>query len=76
MDGRNPIPVEVKRGKVDVEGLEAFMRRFRVHSGYVVTPQKEETRKVGRDTIYLIPAYKFLLGTTGPVGSRPRARSE
>lgn len=57
---RKPIPVEVKHGKVDTSGLQAFMNRFRVGKGYVVTPDREETRKVNGKTVFVVPAFKFL----------------
>lgn len=63
LGNRKPIPVEVKYGKVGFEGLEAFMRKFRVNSGYVVTPDTEDKRNVGGKMISVVPAYKFLLRT-------------
>lgn len=60
---RKPIPVEVKYGKVDTSGLQAFMAKFTANKGYVVTPETEETLKLGGKTISVLPAFKFLLGT-------------
>jgi predicted AAA+ superfamily ATPase len=58
---RKPIPLEVKYGKVDTSGLQAFMNKFKVGKGYVVTPNREETRKVNAKTVFVVPAFKLLL---------------
>jgi len=59
--GKPPIPVEVKSGKVEVRGLLAFMRKFRVRQGYIVSSAVEETRKTEEGTIHVVPAHRFLL---------------
>lgn len=56
-----PVPLEVKWGRVDTEGLERFMDKFGVDRGVVVTRDVEETRKLDVGTVELMPAYKFLL---------------
>lgn len=56
-----PVPVEVKWGRVDTDGLERFMERFGVDRGIVVTRDVEETREVDAGTVELVPAYRFLL---------------
>ena len=61
LGGRRPIPVEVKYGRVDTGGLRAFMDKFRVRKGYVVTQAQEEIRTLGDKRISLVPAYKALL---------------
>ena len=61
LGGRKPVPVEVKYGQVDTRGLRAFMDRFQVRRGYVVTRDQEEVRTLGAKRIVLVPAYKALL---------------
>jgi len=56
-----PVPVEIKHGRMDFSGLEAFMERFKVDRGYTVSLNREEVRKIGKRTILVVPAYKFLL---------------
>jgi predicted AAA+ superfamily ATPase len=56
-----PLPIEVKYGKIDFKGLLAFMKRFKVEEGYVISPDKEETQKVGGKRISVVPAFKFFL---------------
>lgn len=59
---RKLIPIEVKYGKVDTSGLQAFMAKFKASKGYIVTPNIEATRKLDGKTISVVPAFKFLLG--------------
>jgi len=66
---RKPVPVEVKYGKIDFAGLQAFMRKFKIEKGYVVSLDREETRKVNGKTVSVLPAYKFLLTETGNIRS-------
>ncbi len=58
---RKPIPVEIKYGKIDVSGLQSFMKKFEIDKGYVVSIDREETRKIDGKTISVVPVYKFLL---------------
>lgn len=61
LGGRRPTPIEVKWGKVDTGGVEAFMRKYRVGEGYVITRTLEETRHRDGGVIRLVPAHKFFL---------------
>jgi len=56
-----PVPIEVKYGKTDTKGLIAFMNRFKVEKGYVISRDKEETQKIGGKLISVVPAFKFFL---------------
>jgi len=58
---RKPVPIEIKYGKIDVKGLLAFMRKFKVNEGYIISYRKEEKRRVDKKTISIKPAFKFLL---------------
>lgn len=57
-----PVPVEVKWGSVDTDGLERFMEKFGVDRGFVVSREVEQTREVEAGTVEVVPAYKLLLG--------------
>jgi len=61
MIDRKPIPIEIKYGKIDINGLLAFMKKFKVNEGYVISPDKEGTEKINGKNIFVIPAFKFLL---------------
>ncbi len=54
-------PVEIKYGKIDTHGVLAFMNKFNVENGLIVSLNREEKIKAGNKTISVIPAYKFLL---------------
>lgn len=54
-------PIEVKYGKLDVAGLLAFMRKFKVSEGCIISRDKEEKRRTNEKTIAIVPAFKFLL---------------
>ena len=59
-DGRIT-PIEVKHGRISTAGLSAFMRKFKVNQGYVITPQEEGEQKTDDKKISVIPAFKLLL---------------
>jgi len=59
--GKEPTPVEVKYGRIDTKGLLAFMKKFNVKKGYILSPNKEEKLKVEGMVIEIVPAFKFLL---------------
>jgi predicted AAA+ superfamily ATPase len=46
---------------MDFKGLRAFMKRFNVDVGYVISRDKEETRKINGQIISVVPASKFFL---------------
>ena len=55
------IPIEVKYGRVDFAGLSAFMKKFKVDQGYVISTIEERAQTIDDTTISVIPAFKFLL---------------
>jgi predicted AAA+ superfamily ATPase len=73
LKGRRPLPVEIKRGRVELDGLLRFMARFGVPEGYVLTPEREETRKIDGRKVLIQPAFKFLLRRRDLRGSRGRS---
>ena len=58
---RPPLPVEIKHGRVDTSGVEAFMREFHVTRGTVITRDQEGSRRVEAGVISLVPAWRYLL---------------
>ena len=58
---KNIIPVEVKYGKPDIKGILAFMNKFKIKQGYILSKDEEETRNIDKKIISIIPAFKFLL---------------
>jgi hypothetical protein len=61
MEKEKLLPIEIKYGKIDLSGLSAFMDKFKVAEGYVITTDKEEVRKIEGKTVNLVPASQFLL---------------
>jgi predicted AAA+ superfamily ATPase len=55
------IPIEIKYGKIDFHGLLAFMKKFSISEGYLISSNREEKQKIEGKEISVIPAYKFLL---------------
>jgi hypothetical protein len=56
-----PVPVEVKYGRVSVDGVLAFLRKFKASEGFVVTRREEGQRDAEGGSCRLVPAFKFLL---------------
>ncbi len=55
------IPVEIKYGKIETKGLMAFMKKFKVAEGYIISHEREERLRIGEYIINVVPGYKFLL---------------
>ncbi|MEM7816016.1 MAG: ATP-binding protein [Candidatus Aenigmatarchaeota archaeon] len=58
---KKPQPIEIKFGKIDLDGMLAFMKKFKISEGTVISYRTEEKRKINKKTISIIPAFKFLL---------------
>lgn len=54
-------PAEIKYGKISFEGLLAFMNKFKVSKGYVISLSQEREQEIAEKKISVLPAYKFLL---------------
>ena len=57
---KEPVPIEMKYGKISAEGLSAFMRKFKIKNGSIVSFDIEDEIKVKEGTIKIIPAYIML----------------
>ena len=57
---KEPVPIEIKYGKISAEGLSAFMRKFKIKNGTIVSFDIEDEIKVKEGTIKIIPAYIML----------------
>jgi len=58
---KEPIPIETKYGKIETQGILAFMKKFDGQKGFIISEEKEQTHKLDEKTISVLPAYKFLL---------------
>ena len=52
------LPIEVKSGKIETKGISAFMKKFKIDKGYIITI--DEQKSPLPKSITLIPAYEFL----------------
>ena len=58
-ENKQILPVEIKSGKIgDLKAIEYFMKKYKLLSGIVLTPNSEEQRK----GISIMPFYKRILG--------------
>lgn len=55
------IPIEIKYGKLDTKNLLVFMRKFNINNGYIISFEKEMKKKINKKTVFIVPAFKFLL---------------
>jgi len=58
---KKPLPIEIKYGKIDTQGILSFMRKFKVNQGVIITQNKEEKHKINNMDVLFTPAFKFLL---------------
>jgi predicted AAA+ superfamily ATPase len=59
--GEETCPVEIKFGKIETRGLEAFLKKFDGKRGVIISRDQERTIKVADKTIEVVPAYKYFL---------------
>jgi len=55
------VPIEIKFGKIEFKGLLAFMKKFKVDRGYIISSDRKEKRKINGKTIIISPANNFLI---------------
>jgi predicted AAA+ superfamily ATPase len=55
------IPIEIKFGKIDFDGLIKFMDKFKIKEGYILSNQEEREHKTDDKIINIVPAWKWLL---------------
>ncbi len=55
------VPIEVKYGKITIDGLIHFMKQFNVEEGYVISPNREEEIIKEEKKIHVTKAYFFFL---------------
>jgi hypothetical protein len=58
---KEPIPIEIKYGKIVSKGLVSFMKKFKTNKGYIISYDKEGKHKISGREITVVPAFKFLL---------------
>ncbi|MCK5476682.1 MAG: ATP-binding protein [Candidatus Aenigmarchaeota archaeon] len=61
LSGEKPIPIEIKYGKINTKGLMAFMKKYNIDEGFILSYKTEEKRIIDGKTINIVPGYKYLL---------------
>ncbi len=61
IQGERVVPVEVKYGKIEMEGILAFMNEFTVKKGYIVSHTQQEIKTVDERRVEVLPVSLFLL---------------
>ena len=61
IDQDKPKPIEIKYGKIETKGLLAFMKKFNVNEGFIISLGQEKKMMHDDKKITVIPAFKFLL---------------
>lgn len=56
-----PMPIEIKFGKISVAGIGAFMRKFGVSKGTIVSYDKEDELTIEEGRVSVVPAHRLLL---------------
>ena len=60
-DGPAPLPIEIKYGKVETGGLDAFMRKFKVGEALIISRDKDYIHEANGRKIRVVPAFKHFL---------------
>ena len=55
------IPIEIKYGKIETSGIVRFLEANKLQEGYIISYKEEATLKEKGKTIYVVPAWKYLL---------------
>lgn len=63
LPGPPPMALEVKYGRVDIEGVQAFMRRFKAAKGKVLTWDEDKTVPSPQGPIEVTMAARYLIDT-------------
>lgn len=55
------VPIEIKYGKIELKGVEEFMKEFKIKKGVILTLNEEKEIKEKEFVINVVPAWKYLL---------------
>ncbi|RLB99777.1 MAG: hypothetical protein DRH90_19810 [Deltaproteobacteria bacterium] len=61
LGANTPIPLEIKYGKLNYSGMRAFMKKFKIDDGYIISYQKEDEHQLNGKIIHVIPAFRFVV---------------
>jgi predicted AAA+ superfamily ATPase len=61
LDGSSPLPIEIKYGKIETGGLDAFMRKFKVGEAVIISRDRDDLHESNGRKIRVVPAFKHFL---------------
>jgi len=61
LTGKELVPIEIKYGKIELKGVEEFMKEFKIKKAIILTLNEEKEIKENGFVINVVPAWKYLL---------------
>jgi predicted AAA+ superfamily ATPase len=58
-DGTPPMPIEIKYGKIETGGVTAFLRKFKMAEGLIISRDKAFVHEENGRRIRVVPAYEY-----------------
>jgi uncharacterized protein len=62
LNDKKIVPVEIKYGKTEFQGLIKFMDKFNLKEGFIISREEEKEQKIENRKIKIIPAWKWFFG--------------
>jgi predicted AAA+ superfamily ATPase len=58
-DGAKPLPIEIKSGRIDTRGVTAFLKKFRMKEGLIISRDQSFVHEENGRTIRVVPAHVY-----------------
>jgi len=62
-DGGSPLPIEIKSGKIEMGGVTAFLKKFKMAEGLIISRDKAFVHEENGRRIRVVPAHEFFAST-------------
>jgi len=60
-DGNSPVPIEIKYGKIETAGVTAFLKKFKMAEGTIISSEKGFVHQENGRKIQVVPAFEYFL---------------
>lgn len=60
-DGTSPMPIEIKYGKIETAGVTAFLKKFKMAEGTIISREKDFVHQENGRKINVVPAFEYFL---------------
>jgi predicted AAA+ superfamily ATPase len=60
-DGTSPVPIEIKYGKIETAGVTAFLKKFKMAEGTIISREKDFVHQENGRKIRVVPAFEYFL---------------